>query len=54
MLLIWSSYQLTSKQWIITQQCTARVDLFLKYSSFLEEILICSVYMLRISEWYKK
>ena len=30
MLVIWSSLQLTSKQWIITQQFTARADLFLK------------------------
>ena len=29
-LVIWSSLQLTSKQWIITQQFTARADLFLK------------------------
>ena len=32
MLVIWSSLQLTSKQWIITQQFTARADLFLKYT----------------------
>ena len=30
-LLIWSSLQLTSKQWIITQQFTAGADLFLKH-----------------------
>ena len=30
-LVIWSSLQLTSKQWIITQQFTARADLFLKW-----------------------
>ena len=30
MLMIWSSLQLTSKQWIITQQFTAVADLFLK------------------------
>ena len=29
--LIWSSSQLTSKQWIITQQFTTVADLFLKY-----------------------
>ena len=29
-LVIWSSLQLTSKQWIITQQITAGADLFLK------------------------
>ena len=29
-LVIWSSIQLTSKQWIITQQFTATADLFLK------------------------
>ena len=32
-LVIWSSLQLTSKQWIITQQFTAGADLFLKYKS---------------------
>ena len=32
MLVIWSSLQLTSKQWIITQQITAKADLFLKYT----------------------
>ena len=32
-LVIWSSLQLTSKQWIITQQFTARADLFLKQPS---------------------
>ena len=31
MLVIWSSSPLTSKQWIITQQFTARADLFLNY-----------------------
>ena len=35
-LMIWSSLQLTSKQWIITQQLTARADLFLDYSKFLK------------------
>ena len=30
-LVIWSSLQVTSKQWIITQQFTAGADLFLKY-----------------------
>ena len=30
-LVIWSSLQLTSKQWIITQQFTAGADLFLKF-----------------------
>ena len=30
-LVIWSSLQLTSKQWIITQQITAETDLFLNY-----------------------
>ena len=30
-LVIWSSLQLTSKQWIITQQFTTGADLFLKY-----------------------
>ena len=32
-LVIWSSLQLTSKQWIISQQFTARADLFLEYIS---------------------
>ena len=33
-LLIWSSLQLTSKQWIITQQFTAGADLFLNYAVY--------------------
>ena len=33
-LVIWSSLQLTSKQWIITQQFTAGADLFLKQTRF--------------------
>ena len=33
-LVIWSSLQLTSKQWIITQQFTAGADLFLKYKMY--------------------
>ena len=33
-LMIWSSLQLTSKQWINTQQFTARADLFLKWAIF--------------------
>ena len=32
-LVIWSSLQLTSKQWIINQQFTAGADLFLKYTN---------------------
>ena len=36
-LVIWSSLQLTSKQWIITQQFTARADLFLKYFTSLKD-----------------
>ena len=35
-LMIWYSLQLTSKQWIITQQFTARAGLFLNYSKFLK------------------
>ena len=31
-LVIWSPLQLTFKQWIITQQFTARADLFLKHT----------------------
>ena len=34
-LMIWSSLQLTSKQWIITQQFTAGADIFLNYSFFI-------------------
>ena len=33
-LVIWSSLQLTSKQWIITQQFTAGADLFLKQNNW--------------------
>ena len=33
-LVIWSSLQLTSKQWIITQQFTVGADLFLKWPNF--------------------
>ena len=35
-LVIWSSLQLTSKLWIITQQFTARADLYLKQSPYSE------------------
>ena len=35
-LVIWSSLQLTSKQWIITQQFTAGADLFLKQMHIFE------------------
>ena len=38
-LVIWSSLQRTSKQWIITQQFTARADLFLKYTGLSHPIL---------------
>ena len=44
-LVIWSSLQLTSKQWIITQQFTARADLFLNsntprpYSQWLNSVI---------------
>ena len=31
-LVIWSTLQLTTKQWIITQQFSARADLFLEYN----------------------
>ena len=41
-LVIWSSLQLTSKQWIITQQFTAGADLFLKLHSYLEACLFSS------------
>ena len=34
-LVIWSSLQLTSKQWIITQQFTAGADLFIKQNNFI-------------------
>ena len=46
-LVIWSSLQLTSKQWIITQQFTAEADLFLNYSS-----LVLSVFW--ASDMYRK
>ena len=42
-LVIWSSLQLTSKQWIITQQFTAGADLFLKYASYIPGI--CSTFI---------
>ena len=41
-LVIWSSLQLTSKQWIITQQFTAGADLFLKYCVLSESSKISS------------
>ena len=34
-LVIWSSLQLTSKQWIITQQFTAGADLFLNLTNYI-------------------
>ena len=37
--MIWSSLQLTSKQWIITQQFTAGADLFLKWLPLLQAII---------------
>ena len=43
-LVIWSSLQLTSKQWIITQQFTAGADLFLKW-------LLSFVYCLSYLPW---
>ena len=48
-IVIWSSLQLTFKQWIITQHITARADLFLKYnwytpnSSSLSSIYLASI-----------
>ena len=36
-LVIWSSLQLTSKQWIITQQFTTGADLFLNYGCIVKE-----------------
>ena len=38
-LVIWSSLQLTSKQWIITQQFTAGADLFLNYNQIRNKCL---------------
>ena len=38
-LVIWSSLQLTSKQWIITQQFTAGADLFLKHRPLRNRLL---------------
>ena len=40
-LVIWSSLQLTSKQWIIAQQFTAGADLFLKYVQNWWQISYC-------------
>ena len=50
-LVIWSSLQLTSKQWIIIQQFTAGADLFLKYHPLLQRrrILPCVCHS---SGWY--
>ena len=45
-LVIWSSLQLTSKQWIITQQFTAGADLFLKWRHWFVTLL--AVYFLRV------
>ena len=45
-LVIWSSLQLTSKQWIITQQFTAGADLFLKYNIANWETSINIVYVI--------
>ena len=39
-LVIWSSLQLTPKQWIITQQFTAGADLFLKWMNLFDLILL--------------
>ena len=41
-LVIWSSLQLTSKQWIITQQFTAGADLFLSCATFSARIMLKS------------
>ena len=41
-LVIWSSLQLTSKQWIITQQFTAGADLFLKHMDTLNHYCLMS------------
>ena len=46
-LVIWSSLQLTSKQWIITQQFTAGANLFLKYFHAKNDIS-------RLDEWNLK
>ena len=43
-LVIWSSLQLTSQQWIITQQFTAGADLFLKHTAFEQSAACLSVF----------
>ena len=48
-LVIWSSLQLTSKQWIIKQQFTAGADLFLKYFRIL--ILCGSFVCIIVFNW---
>ena len=45
-LVIWSSLQLTSKQWIITQQFTAGADLFLKYWYEICDVLVPIIHAL--------
>ena len=42
-LMIWSSLQLTSKQWIIAQQFTARADLFLKQWTIFTDICVITL-----------
>ena len=40
---IWSSLQLTSKQWIITQQFTVGADLFLKWCTCTNLIVVITI-----------
>ena len=49
-LVIWSSLQLTSKQWIITQQFTTRPDLFLKHHLKMLPVANFSMRLKRIQE----
>ena len=42
-LVIWSTLQLTYKQWFITQQITAQADLFLKYHILIGKYVKCTI-----------
>ena len=51
-LVIWSSLQLTSKHWIITQQFTAGADLFLKYVCLCPRLTVPSrLLMMSCTNW---
>ena len=51
-LVIWSSLQLTSKQWIITQQFTAGADLFLNYIERMDSYSVYTHYQIERSDYY--